>query len=240
MRMSLPPSASASSASTAWTSSSTFATAPCPLASSCSPVTVVFFFQAEDGIREYKVTGVQTCALPISAAAYKRAVQLGTDLEAQPRRLAAAAEASAEIGDLDHARGLATRAAAQTTDPVVQARLANVRARADVAQGQLHAAHQLLVEGAAQIASLDALQATRMLTYAMHVAWYAGDRGLVADTADRLKAVGGSLAEPLTPFIQLMLRLARQAAERPGDDLPSLADLVAQARRSRAGDPYDL
>src|SRR5256885_6932753 len=28
----------------------------------------VFFFQAEDGIRDYKVTGVQTCALPIWAA----------------------------------------------------------------------------------------------------------------------------------------------------------------------------
>src|SRR5256885_12352645 len=28
-----------------------------------------FFFQAEDGIRDYKVTGVQTCALPICAAA---------------------------------------------------------------------------------------------------------------------------------------------------------------------------
>src|SRR5256885_10361110 len=27
-----------------------------------------FFFQAEDGIRDYKVTGVQTCALPISHA----------------------------------------------------------------------------------------------------------------------------------------------------------------------------
>src|SRR2546426_5989771 len=26
-----------------------------------------FFFQAEDGIRDYKVTGVQTCALPIFA-----------------------------------------------------------------------------------------------------------------------------------------------------------------------------
>src|SRR5256885_7324744 len=26
----------------------------------------LFFFQAEDGIRDYKVTGVQTCALPIS------------------------------------------------------------------------------------------------------------------------------------------------------------------------------
>src|SRR5256885_6208845 len=28
-----------------------------------------FFFQAEDGIRDYKVTGVQTCALPISEGA---------------------------------------------------------------------------------------------------------------------------------------------------------------------------
>src|SRR3989454_6040113 len=29
--------------------------------------TCFFFFQAEDGIRDYKVTGVQTCALPISS-----------------------------------------------------------------------------------------------------------------------------------------------------------------------------
>src|SRR5256885_2454897 len=29
-----------------------------------------FFFQAEDGIRDYKVTGVQTCALPISDIAH--------------------------------------------------------------------------------------------------------------------------------------------------------------------------
>src|SRR5256885_13274763 len=28
-----------------------------------------FFFQAEDGIRDYKVTGVQTCALPICMVA---------------------------------------------------------------------------------------------------------------------------------------------------------------------------
>src|SRR3989454_485308 len=36
---------------------------------SCDLLFVVFFFfQAEDGIRDYKVTGVQTCALPISCA----------------------------------------------------------------------------------------------------------------------------------------------------------------------------
>src|SRR5690348_18263265 len=33
-------------------------------------VSVVFFFQAEDGIRDGRVTGVQTCALPI----YPRAI----------------------------------------------------------------------------------------------------------------------------------------------------------------------
>src|SRR5207302_2302455 len=32
-------------------------------------VCVFFFFQAEDGIRDFHVTGVQTCALPISALA---------------------------------------------------------------------------------------------------------------------------------------------------------------------------
>src|SRR5256885_5725115 len=30
-----------------------------------------FFFQAEDGIRDYKVTGVQTCALPICALGHR-------------------------------------------------------------------------------------------------------------------------------------------------------------------------
>src|SRR6266536_2908846 len=41
-----------------------------------------FFFQAEDGIRDPLVTGVQTCALPISAVA----VVVAQDLR-QPRRL---------------------------------------------------------------------------------------------------------------------------------------------------------
>ena len=35
---------------------------------------VCFFFQAEDGIRDIGVTGVQTCALPISSITEKRQV----------------------------------------------------------------------------------------------------------------------------------------------------------------------
>src|SRR2546426_4302931 len=34
-----------------------------------------FFFQAEDGIRDYKVTGVQTCALPICRSTWTRRVR---------------------------------------------------------------------------------------------------------------------------------------------------------------------
>ena len=39
-----------------------------------------FFFQAEDGIRDYDVTGVQTCALPILQVAVEEAVGSLRDL----------------------------------------------------------------------------------------------------------------------------------------------------------------
>src|SRR5205807_6202786 len=43
-----------------------------------------FFFQAEDGIRDYKVTGVQTCALPISRLRPSRRVSTLTHQCWQP------------------------------------------------------------------------------------------------------------------------------------------------------------
>src|SRR5256885_10000015 len=47
---------------------------------------VIFFFQAEDGIRDYKVTGVQTCALPISIGEPKDAIRLGLGLVPEDRK----------------------------------------------------------------------------------------------------------------------------------------------------------
>src|SRR5438093_12198466 len=44
---------------------------------------LIFFFQAEDGIRDWSVTGVQTCALPISPVGGKHAPEL---LAARRRR----------------------------------------------------------------------------------------------------------------------------------------------------------
>src|SRR5258706_7379793 len=37
---------------------------------------VFFFFQAEDGIRDWSVTGVQTCALPISIEQVVKAARI--------------------------------------------------------------------------------------------------------------------------------------------------------------------
>src|SRR5256884_4052054 len=44
-----------------------------------------FFFQAEDGIRDVAVTGVQTCALPILEPAPARATELGMERVLQGR-----------------------------------------------------------------------------------------------------------------------------------------------------------
>src|SRR3989449_58299 len=58
-----------------------------------------FFFQAEDGIRDVAVTGVQTCALPIS----RRAEDSGADRDPHDHREPVAeAERALEVG---HASG---------------------------------------------------------------------------------------------------------------------------------------
>src|SRR5256886_4097338 len=59
----------------------------------------LFFFQAEDGIRDLTVTGVQTCALPISDLGL-----LVTHLAVRPRSLRGA-------GRLDEVRGAPGRPA---------------------------------------------------------------------------------------------------------------------------------
>src|SRR5699024_11822730 len=56
-----------------------------------------FFFQAEDGIRDRNVTGVQTCALPISSAEaklgqYEQAIEQMKRAEDQHREQEAAYE----------------------------------------------------------------------------------------------------------------------------------------------------
>src|SRR5690606_39989160 len=43
-----------------------------------------FFFQAEDGIRDFHVTGVQTCALPICSTRISALEKISLDAPANP------------------------------------------------------------------------------------------------------------------------------------------------------------
>src|SRR5437016_11303144 len=49
-------------------------------------VCVCFFFQAEDGIRDWSVTGVQTCALPICAERIEIVLVAGGRWHVQPEQ----------------------------------------------------------------------------------------------------------------------------------------------------------
>src|SRR5439155_6814968 len=71
-----------------------------------------FFFQAEDGIRDGHVTGVQTCALPISPhrGASRRAAVRGQEVGASARAGAASSVAVA-VGGVRAARAAGTGAA---------------------------------------------------------------------------------------------------------------------------------
>src|SRR5260221_3350840 len=65
---------------------------------------VVFFFQAEDGIRDHCVTGVQTCALPISQCGEVQGEGQGGTGGGQLR--AAAQECAARVaGGVDEVHG---------------------------------------------------------------------------------------------------------------------------------------
>src|SRR5688572_32620945 len=67
-----------------------------------------FFFQAEDGIRDLTVTGVQTCALPIYPFCRKHVA--GSQHPEQPRRYDAVADALRASDLLARCREIGPRA----------------------------------------------------------------------------------------------------------------------------------
>src|ERR1022692_2479199 len=72
-----------------------------------------FFFQAEDGIRDYKVTGVQTCALPIWSSALSEYPTHGTTIDQAStqrcRYTRSSSGASARISSMVNLPGLLHR-----------------------------------------------------------------------------------------------------------------------------------
>src|SRR3989454_2985788 len=70
-----------------------------------------FFFQAEDGIRDYKVTGVQTCALPI--------LQPGGEFRLAPKRAQPIERADERVlGELTRQLVVSRQAVGQSVDTI--------------------------------------------------------------------------------------------------------------------------
>src|SRR5438876_7897669 len=61
-------------------------------------MTLCFFFQAEDGIRGGRVTGVQTCALPISDGTGQPPARAGGDATVEVEERPAAGQSRQGIG----------------------------------------------------------------------------------------------------------------------------------------------
>src|SRR5256885_9902924 len=103
-----------------------------------------FFFQAEDGIRDYKVTGVQTCALPIFFYTSLANEELVRVAEAQLER----AKEELQISVNKFQAGAATRSDTLTaTVDLGNARLALLQAQANLATAQANLARQIGVDG---------------------------------------------------------------------------------------------
>src|SRR5690606_40107420 len=89
----------------------------------------LFFFQAEDGIRDFHVTGVQTCALPISK---RHLTELEAVLEAGPYGTALSAGATGTAGPVGSAGAggrLARRAPGPRPDPAVRRQIGRASCR---------------------------------------------------------------------------------------------------------------
>src|SRR2546422_3608525 len=92
---------------------------------------VFFFFQAEDGIRDVAVTGVQTCALPISGV-----LMLARGLEAT----------LVETGSPDNAIVLRRSATSELSSQVDRATADRSEEHTSELQSRLHLVCRLLLE----------------------------------------------------------------------------------------------
>ncbi|WP_280236224.1 helix-turn-helix transcriptional regulator [Nocardia cyriacigeorgica] len=166
-----------------------------------------------------------------AVAAYERAATLSVDPDARIRRLVLAAETAIEAGQYDRAGELADRAAAQTDDRQLTARLAHVRGNAEFGIGRPRAAHHLLLSAAD--ATADPARTARILTQAVHAAWYLGTDELT-QVAERTRALRLCATDPMTPIVDYLL--AATVGEPPQTrNSPTNPDTTAPDLEPRTG-----
>ncbi|MEV5973821.1 AAA family ATPase [Streptomyces sp. NPDC051921] len=120
------------------------------------------------------------------AAAYRRAARLTEDPEARSLRLAAAAAAAAEAGQVELAAALADEAGTVCSSPAM-ARLASVRAALEHSRGRPESARLLLVEATREVTARRPATGAWLMFESAAMAWDAPDPvAAVRDTRARL------------------------------------------------------
>ncbi|APE38171.1 helix-turn-helix transcriptional regulator [Nocardia mangyaensis] len=178
-----------------------------------------------------------------AVAAYDRAAALSVDVPARTRRLVLAAEIATEAGLTEQAARLADRAAAQPVGDTFESRLQLVRAQAEFARGTTGSAHRRLMAAAITARADDPSAAARILSRAVHTAWYLGPTEL-DEVAEVLATLRLDENDPITPIMRyLTTAVAGRRAIAPGTADSREVDLLTTARQARAAgadSPADL
>jgi DNA-binding CsgD family transcriptional regulator len=131
-------------------------------------------------------------AYAVAAAAFERAARLTPDDGAvRARRLLSAADAAWLAGQPQPALGLLDEALERCADPRLRADALHLRGRAATQIGPVMQGHDLLVEAASLIGSVDPAKAVVMLAEAADACVYAGQPRQMLATARRARELAG-------------------------------------------------
>ncbi|MFF2087670.1 AAA family ATPase [Nocardia sp. NPDC058176] len=172
-----------------------------------------------------------------AVAAYDRAAALSVDVPARTRRLVLGAETATEAGLTDQAARLADRAAAQSPDDTLESRLELVRAQTEFARGTTGSAHRRLMTAAVAARGDDPGAAARILSRAVHTAWYLGAAEL-DEVAQALDTLTLDDDDPITPIMRyLTTAVAGRRTIAQGATDRGTRDPGTGTRDPDAGDP---
>lgn len=168
-------------------------------------------------------------------AAYERSAELSVHSADRCRRLAAAAQAAADAGELDRASDLAEGAVALLPDPVTLAGLVSLQAAIAREQDRPRIAYRTLSTAAASTVAHDPETAGYLLFQAAESAWSAGDLAAVTQTAEQAERLGLAAAERIRGLADLMTALNMEAGSQDRG-VAALRALVRGVDPSRLAD----
>jgi DNA-binding CsgD family transcriptional regulator len=134
--------------------------------------------------------------------AYERAAQLSEGNNTRARRLAAAAGAALEAGQFGHAEQLCAAATALTDEPAILARLAGARGRLAFEYGSPLTAARVAIDGAAEIAADEPLEAAKVLVVAAYWAGHGVDLRLAGEAVAMLDTLDLPPDHHFQPYLE--------------------------------------